>query len=210
MDLGIMPNKSTKEKIPVIREELHRDFIRGVFDGDGCFHTPNPYRGIFSIVGSYDVVSYIAKYLRKELNIPVSFRLQKGSLYFMAVYRYENVRAVLDWLYDDSTTFLDRKYNHYINWLASKLSPEERTKEIGLKISRNSKILRGEESPRAKLTESKVREIMRLRTEDALTYKNIASMFGVRCSTIQSVLNGNTWSHITGLENARVKYRREE
>jgi hypothetical protein len=55
--------------------------------------------------------------------------------------------------------------------------------------------VRGERAPRAKLTESKVREIFRL-LRTGLTHSQIAFRFDVSRSAISYIFRGESWSHI--------------
>jgi hypothetical protein len=98
-----------------IPEELMHHFIRGHFDGDGCFffskgkketHTGSP--GI-TIVGTKSFLEFISKFIP---DVPKSLRHDKrteGSyiLYLRSVKRYKNFT---DYIYKDATIFLDRKF----------------------------------------------------------------------------------------------------
>jgi DNA invertase Pin-like site-specific DNA recombinase len=55
----------------------------------------------------------------------------------------------------------------------------------------------GEKNRLAKLTEEKVREIRLLYSLGSLSQSKLASMFGVKKSTIRHVLEWNTWKHVT-------------
>ena len=54
----------------------------------------------------------------------------------------------------------------------------------------------GEGNPRAKLTADKVRE-MRARRADGLTYRQLASEFGISDVSACAAVNRRTWAHIT-------------
>ena len=56
--------------------------------------------------------------------------------------------------------------------------------------------VRGEEHHKAKLTESDVREIFRMRAETKATQQAIADTFGVSQFMISSILRGEAWSHL--------------
>jgi intein/homing endonuclease len=48
--LGIIPNKTYTQRFPKIEDGYIYDFLRGVFDGDGCIYVSNrKYGGYFSI-----------------------------------------------------------------------------------------------------------------------------------------------------------------
>ncbi len=56
----------------------------------------------------------------------------------------------------------------------------------------------GEHSPGSKLTDKKVLEVIKL-TKKGMTQLEIANQFNIRQSNISAILNGNRWTHITGL-----------
>lgn len=57
------------------------------------------------------------------------------------------------------------------------------------------KVLRGESSPAAKLTEEKVREIRRLR-EAGVTQQSIADLFGVTQPLVGAIVRRKIWRHV--------------
>lgn len=58
--------------------------------------------------------------------------------------------------------------------------------------------VKGEEVGGVQLTEDQVREIVALRSE-GLTLIDIGARFDVHYTTVQKILLGKTWAHITGL-----------
>jgi hypothetical protein len=60
---GCVNNKTFKIKLPKLREDLIRHFIRGYFDGDGCISLPN-----IKILGNEDFISSLQKF-RLYVNI---------------------------------------------------------------------------------------------------------------------------------------------
>lgn len=60
---------------------------------------------------------------------------------------------------------------------------------------RHGTMVRGERSPRARLTEDNVREIFRLRRNGALL-SEIAGMFSVTPANICAIVTGKTWRHL--------------
>ena len=56
--------------------------------------------------------------------------------------------------------------------------------------------LRGEQDPKSILTDQKVRQIRQLYKPRQFSQFKLAAMFGVRRTTIQSVLNGSNWAHV--------------
>lgn len=57
---------------------------------------------------------------------------------------------------------------------------------------------RGEQAPQSTLTESQVREVMRLRKEKRFGARNIARAVGISESQAKHIIEGRTWRHITG------------
>lgn len=95
----------TENQVP---KELQRHFIRGYFDGDGYVGEHQA-----SLVGTYNFCSAISKiseeiiggkfYLRYKGNYPTS----------EIIVNRRKARKFLDWIYKDSTIYLQRKYAKY-------------------------------------------------------------------------------------------------
>jgi len=66
----------------------------------------------------------------------------------------------------------------------------------------------GEDGCRVKLTEQKVHKIIKLHNE-GLSCRKIAKIFNVSCTCISFILNGRTWTHITGIKRIRGKTGRK-
>jgi intein-encoded DNA endonuclease-like protein len=111
---GIVKNKSFITKYPNIHSEYDRDFIRGLFDGDGCltYSMRGNYRKYtFSIVGSKDLMNEVKKKLSK-LEVNIGFRKTK-TIYEIYISGNRQVIKVLDWLYFDNKTSMCRKEEKY-------------------------------------------------------------------------------------------------
>lgn len=117
--LGVEPRKSLMLKFPTdINKKLIKHFIRGYFDGDGC-------------VGIYDKkrktmtskIVYISLLGTKEflegvrLHSPIQFGnyvKNNGSEKTLVLSTaHKKAYIFLKWLYQDSTIYLNRKYNKY-------------------------------------------------------------------------------------------------
>lgn len=130
ISMGILPRKTCKEIIPNIPKELAKHLIRGVFDGDGCFSYSykldrNIPTSSFNLCGSREVIEFCIDHLSKELNInKPSVREREIGLCTSTIGGNIQVKAIMDYLYKDSSLFLDRKkkmyndfvteYNHYL------------------------------------------------------------------------------------------------
>ncbi len=111
---GLVKNKSLIAEYPNIDPNMDKHFIRGLFDGDGCLTytmDKNYRRYTFSIVGSYNMILSVKEKLL-NIGIYVGFRKTK-SIYELHIRGNRQIIKILDWLYDDSTIYLDRKYIKY-------------------------------------------------------------------------------------------------
>jgi hypothetical protein len=82
----------------------------------------------------------------------------------------------------------------------SQTRPESRTygERNGARLHPD-RILRGEALPQTRLTEAQVREI--LHNSNHASTRRLAAQFNVSRTTIQHVLHGRTWKHITGFNS---------
>lgn len=128
--LGCWQNKSLtlefpkKEQVP---EFLIRDFIRGMWDGDGsicyCYLNNTKHQNLkgrlcvgCGITGTEHICFKIKEILKKELNINVHIRKDKDPdtpTRQLHINGTQQIRVFLQWLYKDSTIFLKRKYDKY-------------------------------------------------------------------------------------------------
>ena len=117
IELGCTPRKSLTLRFPdYLPKELIPHFIRGYFDGDGCFHSAKCKTCInrhlvFSLLRTKEFLEECSKYL------DCNGRLYKRKEHLNNTYfiNSANLRAlnVGDYLYKDATIFLERKYNIY-------------------------------------------------------------------------------------------------
>ena len=112
---GVIPNKSKSTVLPIIPKEMYRHFIRGYFDGDGSlsYSLDGNYRRYnFSIVGSEKLMLGIKNIIKEHIDVDLGFGNMKM---IFRVYKKGNVQImkILDWLYQDSTIYLQRKYDKY-------------------------------------------------------------------------------------------------
>lgn len=117
---GCVPKKSLILKFPnenQVPKELIKHFIRGYFDGDGWFtNTEKCFQiGIIGtenfIKGFLDTVENI----NKENKIFKVHRENGAKRYMFG--SYNDVLNFLNWIYKDSKIYLDRKYEHYLDFI---------------------------------------------------------------------------------------------
>ncbi len=119
--LGCIPNKTFKLVFPtndIVPNNLIWHFIRGVFDGDGSVTKYS-----FSITGCYDFVLGISNFLN---NINMEHKIYqrypdrdaKKSCHSLFIYKKQHRLKFFNLLYENSTIYLDRKYNKALNLLS--------------------------------------------------------------------------------------------
>lgn len=76
------------------------------------------------------------------------------------------------------------------------------TRAQNLETRQQLRMPSGTKHHNAKLTDSIVREIRRLRSETDLTYREISARFGVNLTTAHRAARSDTWGHIANAKNA--------
>lgn len=123
-NLGCVPNKSLILQFPnYISNDLLRHFIRGYFDGDGCFSKYLKYKNYYafgaSVVSTFNFCKIMNDIFKKELNINFSFNqnkyIKRGNNITTELTMGGNhqVYKLMKWLYNDAIVYLDRKYQKY-------------------------------------------------------------------------------------------------
>ncbi len=127
-DLGIVPRKSCILTYPkYLKEELHKHFIRGYTDGDGSFNlytykqkelnkrNGKPRLDLldfrYALKGTKDVLLNIQKIF--NINTKLFDRHRNQCSYSFNTGGRHRVINILNYLYQDSTIHLDRKYEIY-------------------------------------------------------------------------------------------------
>lgn len=102
-----------------ISDDLHSHFIRGYFDGDGCISISNYKNYIqysFSMVGTWNFLSAVQNIFMEKCGVnKTKFSKRKiyGCSYTLHYNGRMNVLKLLDYLYRDSTIYLERKFLKY-------------------------------------------------------------------------------------------------
>lgn len=108
---GILPKKSLLLKPPQIDIAFYKDWIRGYLDGDGsiCFNKNGNVQ--ISFVGTKEVLTFIDEYLSTGKH-----KLSKRNLdsdknnWSLGFGGTKSIINILHFLYDNSSVYLDRKY----------------------------------------------------------------------------------------------------
>ena len=112
---GCTPNKTRTIRLPKLDSSLYVHFIRGFFDGDGHIGLNiKPWHCRF------DIVSAALPFLEDIRPIITAHAKTNGGIYKETNYNIYHLRYcghqtkdILDWLYKDSTLYLQRKYFKY-------------------------------------------------------------------------------------------------
>lgn len=112
---GIVPRKTFTVGWPNLPEFLYRHFVRGVFDGDGCFALDSAKQPQFIITGNEHLPAGVFNHLQAALGLPpVKPRLvyRSDGLFSCSRWAYGGNRRclpIVNYLYEDAELFLDRK-----------------------------------------------------------------------------------------------------
>ena len=121
IELGCTPRKSNTLKFPtneqVPREYLNH-FIRGYFDGDGHirYNGENTNRPLFMLYGTKEFLLELIKITNLPLNLKRDKR-HKNNTYFISYFGINSINF-LNYIYKDSSIYLDRKFKVYNNSFA--------------------------------------------------------------------------------------------
>ncbi|EJT5937256.1 hypothetical protein N2W52_002024 [Clostridium perfringens] len=111
-NLGCVPKKSLVLRFPtydIVPKHLMKHFIRGYVDGDGSVMWDKTYnRFRLSILGTIDMLEGI----EKEMNFKKSKTRNYGQV-FSKEWGAKYVKEYLEELYENSTIYLNRKYEKY-------------------------------------------------------------------------------------------------
>lgn len=123
---GIVPNKTYNTKglsLNLIPDEFKRDYIRGLFDGDGGISfTGNIYEISCDFTSYYyETVEEMRDFIDKAVDKKEHNKIAVLSNKCRCSWRgRRQVVKILSWLYDDSNVYLKRKYDKYL-WIKSTL-----------------------------------------------------------------------------------------
>lgn len=124
IDKGCYPQKTfilkfpTQEQVP---SHLINHFIRGYFDGDGCIYAnlckvnnrPSLFmRTEINFLGTKELLEGILHYIPSS-NAKIS-KKKTDNIYALRIYNKKEIILVMDYIYENATIFLHRKYEKYI------------------------------------------------------------------------------------------------
>lgn len=115
---GMVSNKSLILEFPEwLDPDLYSHFIRGYFDGDGSVGRYGK-RVMVNITSTNNFCEAI-----KEIceNIGINSKIYEAGCHngvtkYLSIARKKDVKKFLDWIYNDATIYLERKYKRYIEY----------------------------------------------------------------------------------------------
>lgn len=128
-EYGLKQAKTYTLQLPKLEDSLMQHFIRGYYDGDGCFsvtkrnNRKNPDSKVyqFNITGMEGPLSIIQQYLVDNANVVKnSLKRRKSTIAVTIHYSGKGVcKKILDYLYNNATIYLQRKYDKYSKYCIS-------------------------------------------------------------------------------------------
>lgn len=113
INLGIVSRKSFQASVPNINNCFMKDFIRGVFDGDGTIgYTGESWR--ISIASATKSFIYDLRSIINRFGIEVNDIDKRGSVYILSFGGSRLAYIFGNFMYDNATVYLDRKYHKYL------------------------------------------------------------------------------------------------
>lgn len=121
--LGVIQNKSFNCVYidNIIPKELERHFIRGLFDGDGCFSFTMGGVNKDKAHGTFSIANGSKEFLEDVYNIIGINDMhiyKNNSIYTLSTCKYDNINTLFNYLYNDATIYLTRKHNKFINYFS--------------------------------------------------------------------------------------------
>lgn len=101
-----------------VPKDLIPHFIRGYFDGDGCI-TSSKSNIKWSILGTSNFLSSIQDIMVEKLQLNKTKIYKAKNIYSLEYKGRKQIKTIKEWLYNDATIFLERKYNKFLNYASS-------------------------------------------------------------------------------------------
>lgn len=113
---GCMERKTFKIRFPkLMNVDVYRGFIRGYFDGDGCtcIPTKRPANVTVTMTSNTKFCDGLAEYVKNVVGVNMKSCIRYNDIGVTRLTGALQVKTFLNWLYDDATIFMNRKYNKF-------------------------------------------------------------------------------------------------
>jgi exonuclease VII small subunit len=112
---GVFEKKTLILKFPdesIVPKQLQNHFIRGYFDGDGSFKKSNDGFYVFNLCGTKEFLLKCQEILGKQTKLEKRHKDDKNN-YSFSIGGRRQVKKIGDYLYQNATVYLERKYTRY-------------------------------------------------------------------------------------------------
>lgn len=107
--LSIVNRKTFTLTFPEMPLEAQRHFMRGYFDGDGCWHRTKRGGVCFDVLGTKQFLEVFREILIRECGCFCPEVRKVKGIYGLRVNGWNNCASIAAFLYRDSTVYLERK-----------------------------------------------------------------------------------------------------
>ena len=114
LKLNIGNKKSITLQPSPIKQKYVNSYLLGVVDGDGCFYVDPNGQIKMNVISSLPMCQFIMNVLVEECDIkPTKIGEEKRSpgIHYCYFGGNNKIKSIIDFLYKDANTYLDRKYN---------------------------------------------------------------------------------------------------
>ena len=120
-ELGLPERKTYSLHFPdYIPEKYLRDYVRRVFDGDGSIiiNQVGKARGASDIAGHPCFLKELKTVIENTLPINIVFYQISETCAHLKINRQEDIKLFMDWMYKESSLYLERKFQTYQEFLS--------------------------------------------------------------------------------------------
>jgi hypothetical protein len=115
---GVIPHKSALATYPNIEREFISDFVRGVFDGDGCLTMTK--QKVVTIIGTEPFCCWLQATTQREIAIRSAVYHKKNTTFRWVISAREMISLFARWMYrtnEDGSlpVLLERKYARFVS-----------------------------------------------------------------------------------------------
>jgi hypothetical protein len=112
-------NKTSRVYAPILDKDLMHHYWRGAFDGDGCIHKNTQSKWLLIFVGNQYMVNNFCDYTHTFIQSHSKIYHRKDTnCYQFTIGGKFNARRLAQELYNNSTIYLDRKYQLFLQLIS--------------------------------------------------------------------------------------------
>lgn len=106
---GVVKNKTRTVFLPTFKKsEMYRHFFRGLFDGDGYIGE----RQFVLATGSERLVEDLISFTREQFSLTPNIKTDKSGKNYLVTFSKKD-KSFINYMYDNSQIYLDRKFDTY-------------------------------------------------------------------------------------------------